>query len=171
VTLLGEILGVLLGGGALGFYARTRGGRAGGVALAIVAVAALLCLSNGSGLLNAFPSSIAANERLSAAAIENAPVATDGTHVKQRFLDWARDKMTASHRGLRYWIAQPSDSFSEQWFSYALAPGLREESQQDADWLIFYGVKSARVAYDHAMFGPAITYQPGYAIAERVDVR
>jgi hypothetical protein len=169
VTLLGEILGVLLGGTVPGFYVRSRNGGAVGVALAIVAVAALLGLTNGVGLLNTFPSSIAANDRLSAAAVEDAPITLDGAHVNERFLDWARNKMSASHRGFRYWISQPSDSFSQQWFAYALFPGVRQEAQQDADWLIFYGVGPAGVVYDRSVFGRPITYAPGYTIAERVD--
>ena len=171
MTLLGEIIGVLAGGAVLATYLRSRNGQAAGVALAIVAVAVLLCLTNGFGLLDSFPSSIAANERLSAAEVANAPVAMDGTHVNGRFLDWARNKMTASHRGFRYWISQPLDSFSEQWFAYALFPGVRQEAQQDADWLIFYGASPTQIVYDRSVFGRPITYAPGYAIAERVDGR
>jgi hypothetical protein len=168
VTLIGEILGVLLGGAVVASYVRTREGRAAGVALAVVGVAALLFFENASGLVKTFPSSITANEQLSPAAVQNAPAAAAGAVPNNPFLDWARNMMTAAHRSLKYWISPITDPFSAQWVSYALLPGVLQTNQQDADWLIFFGANPSRVAYDTSAFKPPIYYQPGYAIAERL---
>ena len=168
MILIGEILGVLLGGAVLAGYARTRRGWAVGVALAIVGVAALLAFENGSGLVKTFPIAIAANQRLSRAAIQDAPAAAAGAATNDPFLDWARNKIIAAHRGLTYWILPISDAFNVQWVPYVLLPGVLEANPQKADWLIFFGVNPSRVAYDAAAFKPPVYYQPGYAIAERL---
>jgi hypothetical protein len=171
VTLIGEILGVLLGGAVVGSYVRSPVGRVAGVALAVVAIAALLFFDNAAGLVKAFPTSIRANEQLSSAAVQNVPAAAAGVASNNPFLDWARNRMTAAHGGLTYWLPPIADPFNAQWVSYALLPGVLQTNQHDADWLIFYGINPSQVAYDRSAFKPPIYYQPGYAIAERLDAR
>ena len=170
MILIADVVGVLFAGAVIAGYLRVPGGRAAGIGVAIVAVTALLFLDNGSGLLRSFPDSISANEALTPAQVEDAPAAAVSSTPNIAFFNWAHARIVSSGATETFWVPPQAlvDSFLQQWTSYALFPAIQENAVQHAQWIVFDGVSPAQVSYPASEFSPPVTFQPNFAIAERV---
>lgn len=170
MTLIVEVVSVLMGGALLATYVRAPVPRAAGVAIGAIAIAVLLALTNGFALVRSFPPSISANAALTPAQAEDLPAVAAGTTWNQVFLIWADSYIASSSSGNTFWLPPQSQAnpFIAQWASYVLFPAVQVANVADAHWIVFYGVEPTHVTYPRSGFRRPITFQPDYAIAERV---
>jgi hypothetical protein len=169
VTLIAEILGVLLGGGAIASLARTERSRwrtrSQGVLIVVVAVASLIFCEGGWNLIRPMPAATRADAAIPKHTAEY-PMAPA---VNTAFLDWVRRVMLAGHGPETFWLAPTSaqaDALTYQWSTYQLLPA-REVDATSANWIVIYNAAPATVPYDHAAFPRVISFSPTFALAER----
>jgi hypothetical protein len=56
-----------------------------------------------------------------------------------------------------------------QWSTYQLLPARETDLPRVANWIVFYNVSPARVAYDRTAFARLFVYAPGLAVAQRTN--
>jgi hypothetical protein len=170
VTLLAEVLGVLFGGAAIASLPQFAGspefGRMAGVAFVVVAVSSLLFFQTVWAQSRAFPPATRANAAISKPAAELAgAVGTDTA-----FLAWARTKILSGHGAPTFWLLPAAaDTLIYQWSTYQLLPARQTDLPRDANWIVFYRVAPASVAYDRTAFSRLFIYAPGFAVALRTN--
>lgn len=174
MTLLAEVVGVLFGGAVIAALLQLAGPpafiRAVGVAMVVAAVASVLFFENVWGLSSSFSAAIKANGALSRQAAELAGAM--GTNTG--FLSWSRMKIVNGHETPSFWLAPDAareNSVIYQWSTYQLLPARETDLAREANWIVFYGVNPAEVAYDHTAFGRLFVYARGFALAQRTDAR
>ncbi len=78
------------------------------------------------------------------------------------FFSWVSKRLPAN--ATFYLIDYPEVSL---WATYQLTPRRSVMSIDDAQWLVLYGVSPTAAGQGRLLFGPELTYAPGFGIARR----
>jgi hypothetical protein len=169
MTLLAEVVGVMFGGAMIASLLPNAWSSAfrwvAGVAVAVVASASLLFFPNVWAQGRSFRTGTTADAAVGKRAAELA----GGAGTNTAFLAWARTMIANAREAPTFWIlpdAVRENPLIYQWSTYQLLPARVTDLPREANWIVFYGVSPATVAYDSKAFR-LFTYGPGFAVAER----
>jgi hypothetical protein len=167
MSLLSQVLGVAGAGIAISVLWRRSG--ASNPALAVGIVAAVLATAL------AWPNAWRSGDQLDqmrrdAPAIDRFQADLHGGRglgVDVEFLLWAADRIPP---GATFAMLPPASDAVYQWATYQLFP-RRYVPEENADYILFYGIEPTRSKYDRAEFGRPAVYGSGLGIVRRRGAR
>jgi len=173
VSLLAQVAGGVVGLAALSFASARLAARrprwssvlSAGAIAGVLAAGALVAVyvSTGRGFNYAWKQY---------AALQPGQAATAGgavADVNVEFVEWARDRLGPGETFYLVPDGPSGDAAAYQWTTYRLLPSLAVDRPELADVLVFYDERPDGADYDRGAFERPRTYEPGYAVARRID--
>lgn len=113
--------------------------------------------------------SVALDQRSALVATDPVAEGASVAGANAGFVEWARSQVGT---GETFWVAPDGPknaSGAYQWLAYRLDRSLSVERPEQADWIIFHGVKDTTVDYPRARFEATRWLSPDYGIARARD--